>query len=54
MTNMLLDAYPNLDLTHFGEERHGFYDIIAASSLPVMIDADDGYGDVKNITRTIR
>ncbi|CAF1064372.1 unnamed protein product [Didymodactylos carnosus] len=47
-------AYPDLDLTHFGEERHGFYDIIAASSLPVMIDADDGYGDVKNVTRTIR
>ncbi|CAF4376792.1 unnamed protein product [Rotaria sp. Silwood2] len=33
---------------------NGFYGIIAASSLPVMIDADDGYGDVKNVTRTIR
>ncbi|CAF0984451.1 unnamed protein product [Rotaria sordida] len=38
-----IDAYPDLDLTHFGEERTGFYDIIAASSLPVMIDADDCY-----------
>jgi 2-methylisocitrate lyase-like PEP mutase family enzyme len=24
-----------------------------ASSLPVLIDGDDGYGDVKNITRTV-
>jgi hypothetical protein len=23
-----LDAYPDLHLTHFGEERTGFYDII--------------------------
>jgi 2-methylisocitrate lyase-like PEP mutase family enzyme len=47
-------AFPDLDLTHFGEERDGVRDIIAASSLPVLIDADDGYGDVKNVTRTIR
>src|SRR5947209_9643936 len=47
-------AYPDLDLTHYGEERDGVRDIIAASSLPVLIDADDGYGDVKNVTRTIR
>ncbi|CAF4549917.1 unnamed protein product [Rotaria sp. Silwood1] len=47
-------AYPDLVLTHFGEERTGFYDIIVASSLPVMIEADHCYGDVKNVTRTIR
>ena len=47
-------AYPDLDLTHFGEERDGVRDIMAATSLPVLIDADDGYGDVKNVTRTIR
>ncbi|CAF1291281.1 unnamed protein product [Rotaria sp. Silwood1] len=51
---LCLDAYPHLALTHFGEERTGFYDIIVASSLPVMIDADHCYGDVKNVTRTIR
>src|SRR5580704_15178854 len=45
-------AYPDLDLTHFGEERDGVRDIVAASSLPVLIDADGGYGDVKNVTRT--
>lgn len=46
-------AFPDLDLAHFGEERDGVPDIIAASSLPVLVDADDGYGDVKNVTRTI-
>jgi 2-methylisocitrate lyase-like PEP mutase family enzyme len=45
-------AFPDLDLTHFGEEREGVRDTIAASALPVLIDADDGYGDVKNVTRT--
>jgi 2-methylisocitrate lyase-like PEP mutase family enzyme len=25
-----------------------------ASSLPVLVDIDDGYGDVKNVTRTMR
>jgi 2-methylisocitrate lyase-like PEP mutase family enzyme len=47
-------GFPDLDLTHFGEERAGVRDIIAASSLPVLVDADDGYGDVKNVTRTVR
>ena len=46
-------GFPDLDLTHFGEERDGVRDIIAASCLPVLVDADDGYGDVKNVTRTI-
>lgn len=45
---------PDLDLTHFGEEREGVRDILEACSLPVLIDADDGYGDVKNVARTIR
>ena len=28
--------------------------IINASPLPVLVDADDGYGDAKSVTRTIR
>ena len=28
-------------------------DIMAATALPVLVDGDDGYGDVKNVTRTI-
>jgi 2-methylisocitrate lyase-like PEP mutase family enzyme len=47
-------TFPDLDLTHYGEERDGVREIIAASSLPILVDADDGYGDVKNVTRTIR
>jgi 2-methylisocitrate lyase-like PEP mutase family enzyme len=47
-------ALPDLDLTHYGEERAGVRDIIQASSLPVLVDCDDGYGDVKNVTRTVQ
>jgi 2-methylisocitrate lyase-like PEP mutase family enzyme len=47
-------GFPDLDLTHYGEESAAVRDIVEASSLPVLIDADDGYGDVKNVTRTIR
>jgi 2-methylisocitrate lyase-like PEP mutase family enzyme len=32
----------------------GMRDVMAASRLPVLVDGDDGYGDVKNVTRTIR
>lgn len=42
------------DLTHFGEMSAAVREIIMASSLPVLVDADDGYGDVKNVTRTVR
>jgi 2-methylisocitrate lyase-like PEP mutase family enzyme len=31
----------------FGEMSAGVRDIMAASSFPVLIDCDDGYGDVK-------
>src|SRR5947209_9271272 len=47
-------AFPDLDLTHYAEESAGTRDIMEASSLPVMVDADDGYGDVKNVTHTVR
>jgi 2-methylisocitrate lyase-like PEP mutase family enzyme len=32
----------------------GIRDIMSATSLPVLIDGDHGYGDVKNVTRTIQ
>jgi 2-methylisocitrate lyase-like PEP mutase family enzyme len=47
-------ALPDIGLAGFGEMHAGMRDVMAASSLPVLIDADDGYGDVKNVTRTIR
>jgi 2-methylisocitrate lyase-like PEP mutase family enzyme len=46
-------ALPDIGLIGYGEMSAGIRDIIAASRLPVLVDADDGYGDVKNVTRTI-
>jgi len=45
---------PDIDLTRFAEQAAGVRDIMAACSLPVLVDADDGYGDVKNVTHTVR
>src|SRR5437773_2143547 len=45
---------PDLDLQQFAEKYAGARAIIPASSLPVLVDADDGYGDAKNVTHTIR
>jgi methylisocitrate lyase len=47
-------AYPDIDLTRFGEKSGAVREIIAASALPVLVDADDGYGDVKNVTHMVR
>ncbi|HEX3385445.1 MAG TPA: isocitrate lyase/phosphoenolpyruvate mutase family protein, partial [Mucilaginibacter sp.] len=46
-------AIPDVDLEKFGEKKLTVESIITASPLPFMIDIDDGYGDVKNVTRTI-
>src|SRR5947209_13026522 len=45
---------PDVDLTRFAEQAAGVRDILAACDLPVLVDADDGYGDAKNVTHTIR
>jgi 2-methylisocitrate lyase-like PEP mutase family enzyme len=45
---------PDIDLTRFAEQSAGARDIMWACSLPVLVDADDGYGDVKNVTHTIQ
>jgi 2,3-dimethylmalate lyase len=45
---------PDVGLTSFGEFVSGVRDIMMGSTLPVIIDGDDGYGDVKNVTRTVR
>ncbi len=47
-------AVPDIDLEHFGEISQMVANIIPASRLPVMVDGDDGYGDVKNVTRTVQ
>jgi 2-methylisocitrate lyase-like PEP mutase family enzyme len=45
---------PDLDLTHYAERHAAVKDIMGATSLPILVDADDGYGDVKNVTHTVR
>ena len=47
-------AYPDIDLVHFYEENEAIRQIVAASPLPVVVDGGNGFGDVKNVTRTVR
>src|SRR5712692_9116064 len=46
-------ALPDIGLIGFDEMAAGVRDILAASSLPALVDCDDGYGDAKNVARTI-
>src|SRR6185312_2849059 len=45
---------PDLGLASFGEISSAVRDISGAVSLPMVVDADDGYGDVKNVVRTVQ
>jgi 2-methylisocitrate lyase-like PEP mutase family enzyme len=45
---------PDIGLVGLKGMADGVRDILAATALPVLIDGDDGYGDVKNVTRTIQ
>jgi len=47
-------ALPDMGLVSLGEMSQGIRETMLGSGLPVLVDADDGYGDVKNVTRTIR
>jgi 2-methylisocitrate lyase-like PEP mutase family enzyme len=47
-------AFPDIDLIHYYEENEAIRQIVSASQLPVLVDANDGFGDVKNVTRTVR
>jgi 2-methylisocitrate lyase-like PEP mutase family enzyme len=47
-------ALPDLGLAGFAEMLAGIRDIVEASKLPCLVDADDGYGDVKSVVRTIK
>jgi 2-methylisocitrate lyase-like PEP mutase family enzyme len=46
-------AIPDIGLAAFGEISAGMRDIMAATRLPVLVDGDTGYGDVKNVVHTI-
>lgn len=47
-------AIPDIGLAGLAEMVSGMRDIIEATDLPALIDADDGYGDVKSVARTVR
>ena len=47
-------ALPDLGLAGFLEMLVGIRDITEATKLPCLVDADDGYGDVKSVVRTIQ
>ena len=44
---------PDIGLVAYGEISSAVTDIMAACDLPVMVDGDNGYGDVKNIVRVL-
>jgi 2,3-dimethylmalate lyase len=44
---------PDIGLVGLGEMAAGMRDIVEASELPVLVDGDNGYGDAKNVARTI-
>jgi len=44
---------PDIGLVALGEISSAVSDIMAACDLPVMVDGDNGYGDVKNIVHVL-
>jgi 2-methylisocitrate lyase-like PEP mutase family enzyme len=54
-SSMLAARYglPDLGLAALGEMLEGARDIIGATDLPLIMDGDDGYGDVKSVVRMI-
>jgi 2-methylisocitrate lyase-like PEP mutase family enzyme len=46
-------AFPDIGLIGLTDMVGGIRDIAAASGLPFLADADDGYGDVKSVARLV-
>src|SRR5205807_10517745 len=46
-------GFPDMDVARLGEKSAAVQDIIHACDLPVLVDADDGYGDEKNVTHMV-
>lgn len=47
------EGLPDIGLRGFGEQFQAVQQIITASNLPVLVDADTGYGDVKMVRRVV-
>ncbi len=46
-------ALPDLGLAALGEMSAAIRDVVEAVRIPALVDGDDGYGDVKNVVRTV-
>ncbi|MEY4074883.1 MAG: hypothetical protein RJA29_2240, partial [Pseudomonadota bacterium] len=44
---------PDIGLLGGREFHEAYRDILSVSPLPVLVDADNGYGDVKNVVYTV-
>lgn len=47
-------AYPDIGLIGLTDMVEGLRDLAAATDLPFLADADDGYGDVKSVARLVQ
>jgi 2-methylisocitrate lyase-like PEP mutase family enzyme len=45
---------PDVGLRAFGDIAAVVRNIVGACDLPALVDADDGYGDVKNVVQTVQ
>ena len=45
---------PDIGLKGFADIAAAVRDILAACDVPVLVDIDDGYGDVKNAVHTVQ
>ena len=52
---MLASRYglPDIGVAALGEMAAGIRDVVAATSLPVVVDGDDGYGDCKSVVHMV-
>jgi len=53
-TGIVQFALPDIGLLSFGEYSDCVARIGASTRLPVLLDAEDGFGDAKAVTRTVR
>lgn len=55
-STMLAARYglPDLGLAGFAEMLESMRSIVTSVDIPCIVDADDGYGDVKSVVRTVR
>ncbi len=47
-------GYPDIGLITLTEMCRTIREVVSASKLPVIVDADTGYGEIENISRTVK